>query len=61
MDEEWAIDAAAAVGDTARFHVVHMNHSAGRANVRRFYARAQRRVSFFASRDVQPGEELLYE
>lgn len=40
---------------------VHMNHSRGRANVRRFYARGQRRISFFTTRDVQPGEELLYE
>lgn len=40
---------------------VHMNHSRGRANVKRFYARAQRRISFFTTRDVQPGEELLYE
>lgn len=38
-----------------------MNHSRGRANVKRFYARAQRRISFFTTRDVQPGEELLYE
>lgn len=38
-----------------------MNHSRGRANVRRFYARAQHRISFFTIHDVQPGEELLYE
>ena len=117
IDDEWTIDAAAAVGNTACFHPVsrllhpqpavrcavrcmtrccvrcwqqaralpaiccldrlmphrhavlrprcaaqvHMNHSSGRANVRRFYARGERRISFFTTRDVQPGEELLYE
>lgn len=40
---------------------VHMNHSCGRANVRRFYARAKGRVAFFAVRDIEPGEELLFE
>jgi SET domain-containing protein len=38
-----------------------MNHSRGRANVRRFYARGQRRIAFFTDRDVAPGEELLFE
>lgn len=61
IDDVWVIDAARHVADTSRFHAVHMNHSAGRANVRRFYARAQKRVAFFAVRDVQPGEELLYD
>ncbi|KAI7844419.1 hypothetical protein COHA_002013 [Chlorella ohadii] len=61
IDDEWTIDAAAAVGNTACFHPVHMNHSRGRANVRRFYARGQQRISFFTTRDVQPGEELLYD
>lgn len=38
-----------------------MNHSRGRANVGRFYRRAQRRISFFTLRAVEPEEELLYE
>lgn len=38
-----------------------MNHSRGRANVARHYRRAQRRISFFTTRDVAAGEELLYE
>ena len=61
MDQEWALDAAGRVGDTSAFHPVHMNPSRGRANVRRFYARGQRRIAFFTDRDVAPGEELLFE
>ena len=61
VDDEWTIDGACHVADTASFHPVHMNHSRVRPNVRRYYARAQRRVSYFTSRDVQPGEELLYD
>lgn len=38
-----------------------MNHSRGRGNVKRYYARAQRRISFFTTRAVAAGEELLYE
>jgi SET domain-containing protein len=38
-----------------------MNHSRRRANVGRYYARAERRISFFTTRDVAAGEELLYE
>lgn len=40
---------------------VHMNHSCSRCNVARYYARGQCRISFFTTRDVAPGEELLYE
>jgi len=61
IDDEWTVDAARECADTSLFHPVHMNHSSVRPNVRRYYARAQRRVSFFTIRDVQPGEELLYE
>jgi hypothetical protein len=32
-----------------------------RANVVRFYERAMKRVTFFASRDIHPGEELLFD
>lgn len=38
-----------------------MNHSRHRCNVARFYARSQRRISFFTTQDVAAGEELLYE
>ena len=61
IDDEWTIDAAARVADTTNFHLSHLNHSRGRANVRRYYRRAEQRISFFTDRDVQPGEELLFE
>lgn len=54
------IDAAHLAPETGTFHPVHMNHSCKRANVVRFYQREKCCVSFFTSRDVQPGEELLY-
>lgn len=47
------------MADTATFSGVHMNHSQRRANVVRFYRRAEGRVSFFAMRDIAAGEELL--
>jgi hypothetical protein len=61
IDQATVVDAAAHVAATGVFHPVHMNHSRGRANVVRFYHRAARRVAFFASRDIQAGEELLYD
>ncbi|KAL4444023.1 hypothetical protein ABPG75_011760 [Micractinium tetrahymenae] len=61
IDDEWTIDAATAVGDVDNFHPVHMNHSARRCNVARYYARSQRRIAFFTTRDVAAGEELLYD
>ncbi|GIL43916.1 hypothetical protein Vafri_1501 [Volvox africanus] len=61
IDDEWVIDAAAIAPYTTSFHAVHMNHSRTRANVRRYYKRRERRVSFFAVRDIEPGEELLYD
>lgn len=61
VDSEWTIDAVAECADTQRFHPVHMNSSKVRPNVRRHYRRAQRRISFFTTRDVLPGEELLYD
>lgn len=61
VDQEWVIDGVDAVADTNTFHAVHMNHSRTRANVRRYYHRAAQRVAFFAARDIQPGEELLYD
>jgi len=55
------IDAAALVGITGRFSAVHMNHSRMRANVKRTKSMDFKRVSFYAARDIQPGEELLYD
>ncbi|GLI69982.1 hypothetical protein VaNZ11_014635, partial [Volvox africanus] len=61
IDDEWVIDAASIAPYTTNFHAVHMNHSRTRTNVRRYYKRHERRVSFFAVRDIEPGEELLYD
>lgn len=61
IDDEYVIDARDFVDNIACFHPVHMNHSAGRANVKRFYERKNQRVKLFTLRDIQPGEELLYD
>ncbi|KAL4518167.1 hypothetical protein Ndes2526A_g01383 [Nannochloris sp. 'desiccata'] len=61
IDDEYVVDAVDSVANIACFHPVHMNHSAGRANVKRYYKRNDRRVLFFTSRDVLQGEELLYD
>jgi SET domain-containing protein len=61
VDTDWIIDAAAAAPDCSAFHPVHMNHSKVRANVARYYDRAAGRVAFFASCDIVPGDELLYD
>ncbi|KAL6756663.1 hypothetical protein V8C86DRAFT_2644721 [Haematococcus lacustris] len=61
MDDSWVRDASHLVRDTSCFRAVHMNHSSRRPNVRRFYKRAERQVLFFTSRDVEPGEELLFD
>jgi hypothetical protein len=60
LDDEYALDAANLVAQTETFKAVHMNHSRT-PNVVRFYDRARARVAFFASRDIQPGEELLFD
>lgn len=61
IDADCVIDAMAFVTSTDKFHPVHMNHSRHRANVARYYERANARVAFFALRDILPGEELLYD
>jgi SET domain-containing protein len=61
IDQEWVIDAADDVSCTSSFHPVHMNHSRTRYNVLRYYNRGMHKVAFFAARDIQPGEELLYD
>ncbi|KXZ51234.1 hypothetical protein GPECTOR_13g721 [Gonium pectorale] len=61
VDHEYVLDAASLAPLTSSFHAVHMNHSAVRPNVRRYYRRSERRVSFFASADIEPGQELLYD
>jgi hypothetical protein len=61
IDDEYVIDAVEYVPNIKCFHPVHINHSAGRANVKRFYKRRDQRVLFFTTRDVLPGEELLYD
>lgn len=60
IDRDTVIDAAAWVAATDSFHPVHMNHSRNRPNVVRYYERAAGRVAFFTTRDIQPGEELLF-
>ncbi|KAG2444533.1 hypothetical protein HXX76_001279 [Chlamydomonas incerta] len=61
VDEDHVLDAAHLAPATAAFHPVHMNHSAARPNVGRYYRRATRTVLFFTLRHVAPGEELLYD
>ncbi|GLC67564.1 mRNA turnover 4 [Pleodorina starrii] len=61
IDDEFVLDAAHLAPYTASFHAVHMNHSSTRANVGRYYRRREGRVSFFATRDIEVGEELLYD
>jgi len=61
IDDHYVVDAVASVANIACFHPVHMNHSAGRANVKRYYERKNQRVLFFTTRDVLQGEELLYD
>ena len=55
------IDASSLVGDTSAFSAVHMNHSRSRVNVRRTKSVREKRVIFHAARDIQEGEELLYD
>ena len=38
-----------------------MNHSKDRANVVRRVYRDQRRVAFYTKREIDPGEELLFD
>ncbi len=61
VDNEWVLDAAHLVNQTDTFSGVHMNHSRRAANVGRFYRRSERRVAFFALRDIAAGEELLFD
>jgi hypothetical protein len=61
LDEEYVVDAVGSVANLGCFHPVHMNHSAGRANVKRYYERKNQRVLFFTTRDILQGEELLYD
>uniref|UniRef100_A0A7S3R388 SET domain-containing protein n=1 Tax=Dunaliella tertiolecta TaxID=3047 RepID=A0A7S3R388_DUNTE len=57
IDDEYALDARDLAPRTAQFSAVHMNHSR-RPNVGRFYARSEKRVSFYALRDISVGEEI---
>lgn len=60
VDATHVVDGAAAAEDASRFTPAHMNHARGDgANVARWHRRAERRVAFYTSRDVEAGEELL--
>jgi hypothetical protein len=61
LDDDCYIDAVALVGNVKEFAMVHMNHSKRRANVDRIKLPGRQRVVFTANRDIQPGEELLYD
>lgn len=55
----WLIDAVDRAKDTQTFSACHMNHSSLRHNVARRTDRAQKRVEFYAERDIGQREELL--
>jgi hypothetical protein len=58
LDNDTVIDAAAVcVGDS--FSAGHVNHSRARHNLVRWTHRGERRISFYTTRPIQPGEELL--
>ncbi|KAK3245128.1 hypothetical protein CYMTET_45286 [Cymbomonas tetramitiformis] len=58
VDPDYVLDGVeVAKGD--EFTIAHINHSRLRANVVRRARRKERRISFFASRDLAVGEELL--
>ena len=53
IDREWTIDGRELAKDTTRFNPCHINHSSSRHNVARRCSRAERRVSFYAARNIQ--------
>jgi len=60
VDAQWTIDGAGRAPDTSAFSACHMNHAGGAvANVARQTLRHDRRVMFYAQRDISAGEELL--
>ena len=53
VDGQWTIDGAERAADTTSFSACHMNHGAGvTGNVARQTLRRERRVKFYACRDI---------
>eukprot|EP00240_Pyramimonas_obovata_P016298 CAMPEP_0118945986 /NCGR_PEP_ID=MMETSP1169-20130426/43383_1 /TAXON_ID=36882 /ORGANISM="Pyramimonas obovata, Strain CCMP722" /LENGTH=271 /DNA_ID=CAMNT_0006891847 /DNA_START=207 /DNA_END=1022 /DNA_ORIENTATION=+ len=61
IDPDWAIDAEALARSSSTFTAGHMNHSKERANVVRRVYRDQRCVAFYTKREIEAGEELLFD
>lgn len=60
VDGQWTIDGAERAADTASFSACHMNHGPSAArNVVRQTLRRERRVVFYACRDIPVSPPLL--
>ena len=59
LDNDTVLDAAAVCVDDCPFSAGHVNHSSARHNLVRWTHRGDRRISFYTTRLIQPGDELL--
>eukprot|EP01023_Acetabularia_acetabulum_P055120 TRINITY_DN6337_c0_g1_i5.p1 TRINITY_DN6337_c0_g1~~TRINITY_DN6337_c0_g1_i5.p1 ORF type:complete len:329 (+),score=25.82 TRINITY_DN6337_c0_g1_i5:169-1155(+) len=59
INSQYCLDGAERAQQTQDFSPCHMNHSRQRFNVVRRTLRTQKKVLFFAGREIKKGEELL--